>query len=121
MSGVLIPRSSIAQVIRRLSVPIALFWLALAAITNALVPQLEAVARAQNVSLSPQDAPSLQAMKHIGKVFNEFDSDSAAMVVLEGDNPLGDDAHRFYDTMVQQAFRRTPNTSSTSRTSGAIR
>ena len=107
MSDHPIPRSSIAQVIRRLSVPIALFWLALAAITNALVPQLEAVARAQNVSLSPQDAPSLQAMKRMGKVFHEFDSDSVAMVVLEGDNPLGDDAHRFYDTMVHKLSQDT--------------
>ena len=107
MSDHPIPRSSIAQVIRQLSVPIALFWLALAAITNAVVPQLEAVARAQNVSLSPQDAPSLQAMKRMGKVFHEFDSDSVAMVVLEGDNPLGDDAHRFYDTMVHKLSQDT--------------
>jgi RND superfamily putative drug exporter len=57
---------------------------------------------AHNVALSPQDAPSLQAMKHIGKVFHEFDSDSAATIVLEGDKPLGDDAHRFYDTLIQK-------------------
>jgi RND superfamily putative drug exporter len=93
--------------IRRLSVPIALFWLALAAITNAVVPQLEAVAKEQNVSLSPQDAPSLQAMKRMGKVFHEFDSDSVAMVVLEGDKPLGADAHQFYDTLVQKLSRDT--------------
>jgi RND superfamily putative drug exporter len=93
--------------IRRLSVPIALFWLALAAITNAAVPQLEAVAKEQNVSLSPQDAPSLQAMKRMGKVFHEFDSDSVAMVVLEGDKPLGADAHQFYDTLVQKLSRDT--------------
>jgi hypothetical protein len=34
--------------ILRLSVPIALFWLALAAITNVFVPQLEKVAQAHN-------------------------------------------------------------------------
>ena len=107
MSDHHLPRSSVAQVIRRLSVPIALFWLALAAITNAVVPQLEAVAKEQNVSLSPQDAPSLQAMKHMGKVFQEFDSDSVAMVVLEGDKPLGDDAHRFYDTVVHNLSQDT--------------
>ncbi len=107
MSDDHIPRSSIAKVIRRLAVPIALFWLALAAITNAVVPPLEAVAKAKNVSLSPQDAPSLQAMKRMGKVFHEFDSDSVAMVVLEGDKPLGDDAHRFYDTMVHKLSQDT--------------
>jgi RND superfamily putative drug exporter len=93
--------------ILRLSVPIALFWLALAAITNVFVPQLEKVAQAHNVSLSPQDAPSLQASKRIGKVFQEFDSDSAAMIVLEGDQPLGADAHRFYDTLVHKLSQDT--------------
>ncbi|MDT5058060.1 MAG: putative drug exporter of the superfamily [Mycobacterium sp.] len=107
MSNHHVPRPSLAQMIRRLSVPIALFWLALAAITNAAVPQLEAVAKEQNVSLSPQDAPSLQAMKRMGKVFHEFDSDSVAMVVLEGDKPLGADAHQFYDTLVQKLSRDT--------------
>ena len=48
---------------------IALFWLGLAVVTNVFVPQLEKVAQAHNVSLSPQDAPSLQASKRIGKVF----------------------------------------------------
>ena len=72
----------VARAIRRYSALIALFWLALAVVTNVFVPQLEKVAEAHNVSLSPQNAPSLQASKHIGKVFQEFDSDSAAMIVL---------------------------------------
>ena len=87
--------------------PIILVWLAVAAITNAAVPQLEVVGKAQNVSLSPSDAPSLQAMKRIGEVFEEFDSDSAAMIVLEGDEPLGADAHRFYDTLVGRLTQDT--------------
>ncbi|WP_042909922.1 RND family transporter, partial [Mycobacterium intracellulare] len=49
-----------------------------------------------------KDAPSMQAMKHIGKVFNEFNSDSAVMIVLEGDKPLGDEAHHFYDQIVRK-------------------
>ncbi len=101
------PRRSFVAIILRLSVPIALFWLALAAITNVFVPQLEKVAQAHNVSLSPQDAPSLQASKRIGKVFHEFDSDSAAMIVLEGDQPLGADAHRFYDVLIRKLSRDT--------------
>ena len=92
----------VAQAIRRYSVLIALFWLALAVLTNVFVPQLETVAEAHNVSLSPQDAPSLQASKQIGKVFQEFDSDSSAMIVLEGDQPLGADAHRYYDGLVRK-------------------
>ncbi|ORA35966.1 RND family transporter [Mycobacterium aquaticum] len=92
----------VAKTIRRLSVPIVLFWLAVAAITNVLVPQLEVVGEAHNVALSSPDAPSLQAFKRIGQVFGEFDSDSAAMIVLEGDKPLGADAHAYYDTLVQR-------------------
>ncbi|MCV7401465.1 MMPL family transporter [Mycobacterium fragae] len=93
-------RPFVAHTIRRLSVPILLLWLALAAISNVLVPQLETVGEAHNVAMSPPEAPSLQAMKHIGKVFHEFDSDSSAMIVLEGDKPLGADAHRFYDRLI---------------------
>ncbi len=96
------PRSAVAQSIRRLSVPILLLWVGLAAISNIAVPNLEDVAKAHNVSLNTPDAPSFQAMQHIGKAFHEFDSDSAAMIVLEGDKPLGDDAHRFYDALVRK-------------------
>src|SRR5689334_21184 len=92
----------VAKWIRWLCVPIALFWVVVAAMTNALVPQLEAVGEKHNVALSSPDAPSLQAFQRIGKVFGEFDSDSAAMVVLEGDQPLGADAHRYYDELVKR-------------------
>ena len=77
-------------------------WVAVAALTNVLVPQLEAVGEEHNVALSSPDSPSLQAFQRIGKVFDEFDSDSAAMVVLEGDQPLGADAHRYYDDLVKR-------------------
>ncbi len=97
----------VPHTIRRISVLIALFWLGLAVVTNVFVPQLEHVAETHNVSLSPQDAPSLQASKRIGKVFQEFDSDSAAMIVLEGDKPLGADAHHYYDGLVQKLTQDT--------------
>ncbi|WP_432206462.1 RND family transporter [Mycobacterium paraffinicum] len=85
--------------------PILLFWLALAAVTNIVVPQLEAVGEAHAVSMSPDAAPAVQAMKRIGQVFNEFDTDSAVMVVLEGQTPLGDAAHRFYDDLVGELVK----------------
>lgn len=92
----------VAKWIRWLVVPIVLFWLVVAGLTNSLVPQLEVVGEAQNVALSSPDSPSLKAFKRIGADFQEFDSDSAAMIVLEGDEPLGADAHQFYDTLVQR-------------------
>src|SRR5215510_6192111 len=97
----------VPDLIRQYSVLIAVFWLGLAVVTNVFVPQLETVAQAHNVSLSPRDAPSLQASKRIGKVFHEFDSDSAAMIVLEGDQPLGADAHHYYDGLVQKLRQDT--------------
>ena len=92
----------VAKWIRRLCVPIVLFWVAVAALSNVLVPQLEAVGAEHNVALSSPESPSLQAFQRIGKVFHEFDSDSAAMVVLEGDQPLGAEAHHYYDDLVKR-------------------
>ncbi|MDG5485394.1 MMPL/RND family transporter [Mycolicibacterium gadium] len=92
----------IAKSIRVLSVPIVLFWLVVAGLTNALVPQLEVVGEAHNVAMSSPDSPSQQAFKKIGAVFQEFDSDGAAMVVLEGDEPLGAEAHQYYDTLIDR-------------------
>ena len=103
MSDALTPaREPIARAIRLLSVPIILFWLGLAAVTNIVVPQLEAVGEAHAVSMSPDDAPAIQAMKRVGQVFREFDSDSAVMIVLEGQAPLDATAHRFYDDLIRK-------------------
>src|SRR3954453_21914159 len=98
---------SVPDLIRRFSAVIALFWLGLAVVTNVFVPQLETVAEAHNVSLSPQDSPSLQAAKRIAKVFGEFDPDSSAMIVLEGDQPLGADAHHYYDGLIDKLSQDT--------------
>jgi RND superfamily putative drug exporter len=92
--------SGVPKWIRRLSVPIIIGWIALIAVLNVSVPQLEVVGQMRSVSMSPKQAPSVAAMMRIGKVFEEFDSDSSAMIVLEGDHPLGEDAHRFYDDMI---------------------
>ena len=59
-------RGFIARTVRVLSLPILLFWLGLAAVTNSVVPQLEAVGEAHAVSMSPDDAPAVQAMKRVG-------------------------------------------------------
>jgi RND superfamily putative drug exporter len=92
----------IPRFIRLFSVPIFLGWLALTVIVNVIVPQLEVVGEAHSVSLAPSDAPSLQAMQRIGKDFKEFDSNSSAMIVLEGDQPLGESAHKYYDGLINK-------------------
>ena len=80
---------AIPRFIRLFSVPILLFWIGLVVVLSVTVPQLEVVGEQHSVSLAPDDAPSLQAMKRVGQVFNEFNSNSSAMIVLEGDAPLG--------------------------------
>jgi RND superfamily putative drug exporter len=93
-------RTGLAKWIRRLAIPIIVGWIMLVVVLNVAVPQLEVVGQMRSVSMSPKEAPSVIAMTRVGQDFKEFDSDSSAMIVLEGDQPLGDDAHRFYDDMV---------------------
>lgn len=95
------PRPLVPRLIQVLSVPIIVLWLGAAAAVSLLVPQLEEVGKQNAVSLSPLDAPSVVAMKHIGERFGEYTSDSVLMVVLESDAPLGEDARRFYDGLVK--------------------
>ena len=89
-----------ATIVRKLCIPIAIFWLALAASSNALIPPLEEVGRIHNVAQSSQDSPALIASKRVGTVFGEYDSDSLVTLVLEGEAPLGAEAHRFADDLV---------------------
>ena len=101
----------IPRTIRRFSLLIILAWLGLIVIANlasvgwnwaAAIPSLERVGQQHSVSLMPKDAPSVQALTHMGKVFKESDSDSSAMIVLEGQQPLGDDAHQYYAGLVRE-------------------
>src|SRR5246127_165903 len=101
----------IARSIRRFSLVIILAWVALILITNlaavggdwsAAIPSLEHVGQQHSVSNMPKDAPSVQAMERMGKLFKESDSDSFAMVVLEGQQPLGEDAHQYYAGLVRE-------------------
>ncbi|WKG00900.1 RND family transporter [Mycolicibacterium sp. HK-90] len=90
----------IAKWIRRLAIPIIIGWVAVIAILNVSVPQLEKVGEMRSVSMSPDDAPSMIAMKRVGEVFEEFKSNSSVMMVLEGDEPLDIHAHDYYDEIV---------------------
>jgi putative drug exporter of the RND superfamily len=87
--------------IRRFAIPIILAWIAIVSVLNTVVPQLEEVGKLRAVSMSPNDAPSMIAVKRVGQVFQEYDTSSSVMIVLEGDQPLGAAAHEFYDRMVR--------------------
>ena len=95
-------RPFIPRTIRALAIPIILGWIAIIAIVNVTVPQLETVGQMRAVSMSPDFAPSMIAMKRVGHVFQEYDSDSSAMIVIEGEEPLGEDTRAFYGEMVAE-------------------
>ena len=91
-----------ARTVHKFALLIVLAWIGLVVALSVFVPSLDIVGKAHTVSMSPKEAASMQAMKRVGQVFNEFDTDSAIMIVLEGDKPLGDDAHHFYDQLIRK-------------------
>jgi RND superfamily putative drug exporter len=97
-----IKRSFAAGPVRKLAVPIILGWLAITLLVSVGVPPLEQVAKEHAVSLNTNDASSVKALARMGKAFKESDSDSMVMIVLEGDQPLGQDAHQYYADLIRQ-------------------
>ncbi len=94
--------TAVARWIRRLALPIILGWLLVMVALNSVAPQLEVVAAQNAVSMSPSNAPSMQAMADMGRLFEESDSDSMVMIVLKSDHPLGDDAYAYYTDLVDR-------------------
>ncbi|MCZ8380115.1 RND family transporter [Mycobacterium sp. CPCC 205372] len=101
----------IARTIRRFSPVIIVAWIAVILYTTlasvgwdwrSAIPSLEKVAEENSVSLMPTDAPSAQGMLRMGQAFEESDSDSSAMLVLEGQEPLGEAARQYYAGLIQQ-------------------
>ncbi|BBX18111.1 RND family transporter [Mycolicibacterium duvalii] len=90
----------IARFIRLASIPIILIWVGIAAFLNVSVPQLEEVGKQRSVSMSPDEAPAVISMQRIGAVFEEYESNSSAMIVLEGQEPLGDEARAYYADLI---------------------
>ncbi len=99
MTGQHVRKPIFARSIRKLSVPVILAWIALTVVVNVISPQLEPVTDANQGPMVPVDAPSSAALIHIGDRFDESDSNSLIMIILEADRPLGDDDHRFYDEL----------------------
>jgi RND superfamily putative drug exporter len=101
-------RPLLARTIRRFSVLIILAWLAIIGVLNFCVPPLEQVEHEHSVSANLKDAPSITAAQRLNEDFKSTDqstqsgSGSVATIVLEGQQPLGDDAHRYYDRLISQ-------------------
>ena len=100
-------RPFFAHTLRILSLPIILFWIFFAVLVNVIAPQLEVVGEMHAAPMAPADAPSMIAMKRMGANFKEFDSNSTVMVVVEGQQPLGPEAHAYYDEIIRK-LRQDP-------------
>ena len=95
-------RPALPHLIRILAVPIILFWIAVAVAVNMLAPALEVVGEMHAAPMAPYDAPSMIAMKKMGADFQEFNSNATIMVVIEGQQPLGPEAHAYYDEIIRK-------------------
>src|SRR3984885_5193960 len=100
-------RPFLAHSIRVLAVPIILLWVFIVVLVNTIAPSLEVVGEAHAAPMAPKDAPSMKAMMLMGHNFREFNSNSTVMIVLEGQQPLGPDAHKFYDEIIRK-LRQDP-------------
>ncbi|WP_082960381.1 MULTISPECIES: RND family transporter [unclassified Mycobacterium] len=92
--------SAVARWIHRCAVPIVVAWLAVIAALTIGVPPLERVEQEHAVSLTPEDAPAVKAMKRMGNNFKESTSDSVALIVIEGEQPLDAVAHQYYERLL---------------------
>ncbi|TPG37128.1 RND family transporter [Mycolicibacterium hodleri] len=97
-------RHRLPRLIRTLALPVIIVWIAIIAVMNIpqITPQLEEVGKLRSVSMSPSDAPSVISMQHIGSTFKEFKSNSSVMIVLEGQDKLGQESHDYYDELVKK-------------------
>ncbi len=95
-------RPFIARTIRRFAPIIIVGWLALILALTFSAPMLEKVGEENAVALMPSDAPSAQAMKRMVETFDNSDSDNFAMIVLEGQEPLGEGARDYYTRLVAE-------------------
>src|SRR6202008_289429 len=100
-------RPFVPRMVRAFAIPIIVFWGFLAISTNTFMPQVERVAEELAGPMVPHYAPSQRALLAIGAKFHESNSTSFTMVVLEGDRPLGDVDHRYYDDVVRR-FQQDP-------------
>ena len=101
-------RPFFAHALRVLAVPIILLWVGIVVLVNVIAPSLEVVGERHAAPMAPVEAPSMRAMMLMGHNFREFNSNSTVMIVVEGEQPLGDDAHRYYDNIIRQ-LQQDPN------------
>ncbi|OBJ41419.1 hypothetical protein A5621_09450 [Mycobacterium colombiense] len=107
-----VKRPFVPRMVRIFAIPIIAFWALLAISTNTFMPQVERVAEELAGPVVPHYAPSQRALLSIGAKFQESNSTSLAMVVLEANRPLGDGDHQYYDELMRRLLRDTKHVQS---------
>jgi RND superfamily putative drug exporter len=98
-----VKRPRVVRLLRVLAIPILVFWLLAAVVTNVFVPSIEKNTAANAEAEVPRDAPSSQAAILQGQAFNESDFTSAAVVLLETHGrKLGEQDHQYYNELVRR-------------------
>ena len=105
-------RPFVPRMVRAFAIPIIAFWALLAVSTNTFMPQVERVAEELAGPVVPHYAPSQRALLTIGAKFQESNSTSLAMVVLEANRPLGDVDHQYYDDLMRRLLQDTKHVQS---------
>ncbi len=101
-----------ARLLYVLAIPIIVIWLVAAGALNAVVPQLETVIEGHARSFLPDQASSVQAIAKMGDYFGGAGTNNFDYVLLEGDRPLGDAAHRYYSDLLQRIDADTAHVNS---------
>ena len=107
LSAPKVNRPFFPRMVRIFAIPIIAFWALLAVSTNTFMPQVERVAEELAGPVVPHYAPSQRALLAIGSKFQESNSTSLAMVVLEANRPLGDQDHQYYDELMRRLLHDT--------------
>ena len=98
-----VKRPRAARLAREFAVPIVLFWVVVAVVTNVFVPSLEENTKANAQALVPRDSPSSQAALVQGGAFHESDYTSGVVVLFETEGrKLGDQDRQYYDEVVRR-------------------
>ena len=98
-----VKRPRAARLARKFALPIVLFWVLAAIVTNVFVPSIEENTKANAKALTPRDAPSSEAALVQGGAFRESDYTSAVVILFETQGrKLGDEDHQYYNELVRR-------------------
>ncbi|MDT5070227.1 MAG: hypothetical protein QOK02_6382 [Mycobacterium sp.] len=108
-----VKRPRLAKLLRTLAIPIVIFWVLIAVITNVFLPSLDDVTADNAGPLVARDAPSAQAAIHQGNDFRESNYTSVAVLMLETkDRKLGEQDHQYYNEVVSRLLDDTNHVAS---------